>query len=236
MCEPGAMADERVDAVVANNAAWCDAVCRTHGITGRFATDAWTSPVRTPPLFPDAVTLRPDAEPGSVLGRIDAGPGASVKDSFAALDLAPHGFSVLFDAEWIARAPGTGSLVGDALRYATVTAAGFPDWEAARRGDGPTDVLRSELLDDPAASLLAAVDRPTVAGAVLYATTDVVGVTNVFAPDDARDAAWRGIVAWTELHRPGVTSVGYESGADLAAASRIGFESLAPLRVWMRDP
>ena len=38
-------------------------VCRTHGVTGGFAVDAWTAPVRTPPLYPDAVVLRPDVGP-----------------------------------------------------------------------------------------------------------------------------------------------------------------------------
>ena len=34
---------------------------------------------------------------------MDASPGCSIKDSFAALDLSAHGFRVLFDAEWIVR-------------------------------------------------------------------------------------------------------------------------------------
>ncbi|GAB3936384.1 hypothetical protein GCM10027614_12800 [Micromonospora vulcania] len=55
--------------------------------------------------YPDAVTLRPGVDVAALLRRIDAGPGASVKDSFADLDLADHGFRVLFDAEWIYRAP-----------------------------------------------------------------------------------------------------------------------------------
>lgn len=223
---------------VVNNAAWCDAVARTHGITGRFATDAWTAPTRTPPLYPDAVTLRPDVDARSVLARIDAGPGASVKDSFATLDLAPHGFSVLFDATWIVRASGTGALTGATAAFAAVDATTFPAWEVAWRSDGPAGVLRPDLVDLPGVTVLAATG-PTgsiVAGAVLFATTDaVVGVSNVFAPADALDAAWQGVVAWTELHVPAAAIVGYEAGVDLAAAWRIGFEPIAPLRVWTRD-
>jgi hypothetical protein len=222
----------------ANNAAWCDAVARAHGITGAFAADAWTAPTRAPVRHPDAVTLRPDVDPRALLARIDAGPGASVKDSFATLDLAPHGFSVLFDATWIARAPGTGSLTGDTLRLRAVTDVEFAAWEAAWRGDdGPADVLRPALLDDPRATALSAVDghRAVVGGAMLFQTTTCIGVSNVFATSASRDALWRGVVAWVELHAPAATVVGYESGADLAAAWRIGFEPLAPLRVWMRD-
>lgn len=222
-----------IDGAVANNATWCDAVCRTHGITGSFAADAWTAPVRTPPLYPDAVVLHPDADARSVLDRIDAGPGASVKDSFATLDLTPYGFEVLLDATWITLAPGAGSLLGDTLELAAVHRDEFAAWEHAWRGDdGPADVLRAELLENPAVTLL--VDpTSTAAGAALYATDGVVGVSNVFAGDGAVDAAWRGIVAWTAMHRPGAALVGYESGADLAAAWPLGFDPVAPLRVWM---
>jgi hypothetical protein len=31
-----------------NNAEWCDALCRTYGVTGVFHPDDWTSPERTP--------------------------------------------------------------------------------------------------------------------------------------------------------------------------------------------
>ena len=221
---------------VANNAAWCDAVARTHGVAGVLAADAWTAPARTPPLYPDAITLRPDVDARSLLTRIDTGPGASVKDSFATLDLAPLGFTVLFDATWITLAPGAGSLRGDTLEFTTVDRAAFAAWEQAwRRGDGPEDVLRASLLDDPAVTLLRSETTTAASGAALYATGDVIGLSNVFAPEDPVDVAWRGIVAWTAMHRPGATIVGYESGADLAAAWRIGFDPVAALRVWARN-
>ena len=50
----------------ANNAAWCDFVCRRHGLEPVFTADAWTCPTRTPDLHPDAVTLVPAIDgPGS---------------------------------------------------------------------------------------------------------------------------------------------------------------------------
>ena len=53
-------APEDLDVIAAaarNNAELCDLVSRAHGIDGAFASDAWTSPRRTPPFYPDAVTL-----------------------------------------------------------------------------------------------------------------------------------------------------------------------------------
>ncbi|MFI5778073.1 hypothetical protein [Nocardia sp. NPDC051570] len=98
------MDDELVRIAAHNNALWCDAICRSHGIAGEFEATAWTSAHRTPPLYPDAVTLGPQVAAGDILARIDREtPGASIKDSFARLDLADAGFRVLFEAQWIFR-------------------------------------------------------------------------------------------------------------------------------------
>ena len=50
---------------------------------------------------PDAVRLSPEAEAAAVLKCVEDGPGCSVKDSFAVLDLVPSGFHVVFEATWI---------------------------------------------------------------------------------------------------------------------------------------
>jgi len=72
----------------ANNAEWCDLICRTHGAQTRFDENAWTSRTRTPPGYPDAVTLVPDLAVPDLLTRVDTSVGCSIKDSFTSLDLA----------------------------------------------------------------------------------------------------------------------------------------------------
>ena len=58
-------------------------------------------------LYPDVITRSPDlVDLDAVLAGVDAGPGCSVKDAFAGLDLVPAGFEVLFEARWVHRAPG----------------------------------------------------------------------------------------------------------------------------------
>ena len=88
-----------------NNAEWCDLVCRGHGTPTVFDEAMWVTARRSPPMYPDAVTLLPSARAEDVLARIDVSAGCSVKDSFATLDLTGHGFRVLFTAEWIHRPP-----------------------------------------------------------------------------------------------------------------------------------
>ncbi|WP_244177564.1 hypothetical protein [Streptomyces atriruber] len=224
-----------VHAAVRNNADWCDAVCRSHGVPSAVDGGVWASPRRTPPLYPDAVTLSPDATSEDVVARIDlASPGASVKDSFGALDLSAAGFEVLFEAQWIhrpateaGRAPGGWRPVEGGER--------LTDWEAAWSGDGTSEGLfRAALLVDGAVFLADTADGAIGAGSVAYPGASVVGVSNLFTVDDDLDAAWRSCLEATNRLWPGVPVVGYEHGEALAAAVRQGFEPVGPLRVWLR--
>src|SRR5690606_22917901 len=101
----GVPEDVVIQEAALNNAAWCDALCRAHGLPGAFTERAWTNPRRTPPYYTDAVTLSPEATPADVLPHTDATPGASIKDSFTTLT--PPGFGLLFEATWIHRPGGT---------------------------------------------------------------------------------------------------------------------------------
>jgi hypothetical protein len=220
-----------------NNAEWCDLVVRSQGLTGaRFAADAWTSPVRTPPLYPDAVTLVPNPSVPDLLARIDTSAGCSVKDSFASCDLRPHGFRVLFEAEWIVAtsSPPSSTEPGwDQVR----DAADLVAWERAwRADDGPAGPFGADLLADDRVAVLARWDGGrVVAGAIANRSDTVVGISNFFTepggPSEP-DGGWPGCLALVAALFAGLPVVGYESGAALAAAVRHGFTSAGALRVW----
>lgn len=217
-----------------NNADWCAALCRAHGITGREGPYAWTSPRRTPLYYPDAVTLTPEASPGDVLGSIDlTAPGASVKDSFAVLDLSDDGFEVLFEAQWIHRAAPDPTGKG----WQLVDGEGeLAAWERAWSDGGSEGLFPPALLAEPGHSFLVERDErgEATAGAVAGRSGDVVGISNLYAVDGDQDAAWAGCLATVARLWPGREVVGYESGDDLAAALRAGFAPAGPLRVWLR--
>ncbi|WP_346105423.1 hypothetical protein [Nonomuraea maheshkhaliensis] len=228
-----------------DNAAWCDLMCRAHGRPGTFAERAWTNPARTPPFYPDAVTLSPDATAADVLGRIDAGPGASVKDSFATLDL--PGFEVLFEARWIHRAAPDRTPTDWA---AVEGAATLRDWA---RAFGEPGLFPPALLAE-ATIVYGRTDGEITTGAVLTtgapatgpageptvshagdpgsgpAVSPAVGVSNVFGPDE--DAAWAGALAMAAELFPGRPLVGYE--IDPTTALSHGFTTTGPLRVWIK--
>ena len=154
------MSQRRLIRVAAlNNAEWCDAFCRTHGIVGRFQADYWFSPVRTPRYYPDAVTLLPEITLEHVLSGIETSEACSVKDSFTGLDLAAAGFRPLFRAHWLTREPAD-SRVRSARGWSVLTTAEqLGEWEAAWAGlaeggsdRGPTTqrgIRRSRSASDP---------------------------------------------------------------------------------------
>jgi hypothetical protein len=228
-----------VRAAARNNAEWCATMSRAHGLAGEFGAQAWAAPARTPPLYPDAVTLVPGADRAELLARIDtAVAGASVKDSFADLDLVEVGFRVLFEAQWIHR-PASAPTASSNLDW---TVVGTPDtlrsWALAwDNGDGNADLFRPALLDDPATVVLAgqSVDGRLVAGAVASRSDQVIGISNVFALDGGPDAAWLVVLDATNELFPTLPVVGYAQGDGLAAAVRRGFEPVGPLRIWLHD-
>ncbi|MFG2981588.1 hypothetical protein ACGFYQ_10065 [Streptomyces sp. NPDC048258] len=225
-------------AAARNNAEWCDAVVRGHGAAGEFAPGVWSSARRTPPLYPDAVSLAPGASAAGLVAAIDTdGPGScSVKDSFADLDLAGDGFEVLFEARWIHRPAGAPAAAGSRLEWSEVTTADeLEAWEAAWDGEESTGLFHPALLGEDIAFLAGRADGRIVAGAVANRGGDpVVGLSNLFAHDDAdTDAAWAGALTAIAARWPDLPVVGYEAGDDLDAAVRAGFTPLGPLRVWL---
>jgi hypothetical protein len=241
-------ADGLLRAAVANNACWCDAVCRSHGYPGEFTARTWLSPRHDLPFYPNAITLSPDATTTDTQAARDPDRAYAVKDSFAGLDLAPAGLAPLFDADWVAWDPTPQEQPPVAgLRWQTVSgAAELARWEAAWAGAGDVaGLFRPDLLADPCCAILGCHrDGALAAGAIAYTTAGVTGISNVFRtglPGEEPWPAtlwpgtlWRSAVLAVAALRPGLPVVGYEHGEDLAAAREAGARVLGPLRVWTR--
>lgn len=228
--------EELLLAAAYNNAAWCAAVSRDGG----FSAEAWSSPRPTPPYYPDGVTLTRDTDAAALVAGIDtASQRASVKDSFASLDLAPAGFEVLFGAEWIHRPAGAPG-AAPALAWSRVVGpAELEAWESAWDGEESTGLFHPELLTGHSGDIAFLAGRDTegriVAGAAANRTGELVGVSNVFCAEGTPDdEAWAGALTLIASLWPGLAVVGYESGDDLDTALRHGFAAIGPLRVWLQ--
>jgi hypothetical protein len=259
-----------------NNALWCDAVCRANGAPGVFYDSIWINQHHVPPFYPNAITLTPGgaAEQLALIRELAAERSSfSVKDSFAALDLRPLGFDVLFEATWLGRTadgrrptaeggrrttdhelgegpgsaspggrgPAAGSQQSAPLAWSVV---GGPEalarWEAAWAGLDDDQLLpdserifRPALLEEPGVAFLAGLRAGAiVAVAAANLSGEVVGLSNVLAPEAEAAAAWAGAVALASNLFPGRLLVGYEWGKSMARAQAAGFEPIGALRVW----
>jgi hypothetical protein len=226
--------DERVRVAVRNNAEWCDAFCRTHGIVGRFDASAWWSATRTPPLYPDAVTLAARTAAAPLLSRIDTSAGCSVKDSFADLELGGEGFEILFRAEWLRRDGPPSSVVP---RWSPITtAAELERWEAAWGGSTEEQRLfRAALLENETVAVCAQYeDETVVAGAIANRSSAVIGLSNVFHLGGDLESAWLAGARFAQTRWGAMPVVTYDSGESLAAARAAGFVTVGPLTVWVK--
>jgi hypothetical protein len=227
-------ADALLHAAVINNAHWCDAICRSHGYPGEFTGRRWTSAGHALPFYPNAITLSPDVTAAEATAGLDPSRAFAIKDSFARLDLAPHGLTPLFDAVWIAL---PNPAAGDAPGWEAVTDPdGLARWETAwAGGDNVTGLFLPALLADPDCAVLACrQDGAQVGGAIAYTAGGVTGISNVFKSGIAAEPLWGSAVRAVAAFRRGLPIVGYESGEDLAAARQAGFAVLGPLRIWAR--
>jgi len=234
----------RVQQAALNNASWCDAVSSAHQAPGCFDAGLWWNSGPVPRFYPNAVTLEP--QPAHARQRLAALAAAhdgalwSVKDSFACLDLSALGCRELFSARWLWRAP----LVSDArtagLRWQHVGDAGeLAEWEHAWAGGGPPSAERiflPALLDDPSTAVIAfeSAER-VVAGMTAHRAAGVVGLSNIFVPADEPDRYRQACVHAAAVLFPGLPLVSYELEAEALAFERLGFEAIAPLRIWVRD-
>lgn len=209
-------------AAASNNARWCDAVCRAHGQAGRFLPHMWVNAAIVPRFYPNAVTLavgetalEEQRTTVEILQKSNLPGRWSVKDSFGTLDLSRRGFDLLFDAKWIRSVMPAEGPSSDIV------------WEREDKGEG------LPVGDPDFAMFKGRRGFKVVAGFMLYRAEDVVGVSNVVAEAADAPAVWRSLTLLAAQTFPRLPLVGYESGRELDAALKSGFDAGDTLRVWV---
>lgn len=234
---------DRIELAARNNALWCDAVCRSHRLSGTLDSVAWSSSTRTPPLYPDAVTLSATPHAADILRRIDGSAGASVKDSWTSLDLAAAGFTPVIDGEWLwldpVGAEGVAAIpAADQRRWRSLeSGAEMAQWSRAwAQNPQHATILRPQLLHEAGVHVLAAGDGDDdfVAGCIVNVTGEVAGLSNLFSSDGDDARTWSEALSAASPLAPGRVLVGWESGDGVDAARSAGFETIGPLTVWIR--
>jgi len=233
-----------------NSAAWCDLVCHTHGVSTVAGERFWVARHRAPHLYPDAVTVAESVAPEEFLPAIDNTTGASIKDSYASLNLTPFGYEVQFDADWIAHDGGACEPAAAPEPVATGAEPPPgpelpPGWSVVEDShalarwsavSGLGHLIRSELLSHPDVRILAGHDQHGInAGAILSRGAGAVGVTNLFAAGPDPQIVWSAVVTAATSCFPGLPLCGYEQGRDLAPALGAGFAPIGRLQVWVKS-
>ena len=111
-------------------------------------------------------------------------------------------------------------------------------WRSAEPGRAETGpaLFPAALLGLPEVELIAAYEgERLVAGCALTRSGDVVGLSCIHQESVDPFAARSDMVSEVLGRHPGLPLAGYESGRDLEAALRCGFEPVGPLRVWLAD-
>lgn len=232
------MHDARDEIAALNNAEWCAAIWRSHGLPVETAHGLWFCPRPTPQYYPNVVTVELGADPLAQarfitdLRRTVPDLDLSVKDSFACLDLQGAGLKPLFDARWLWRAAQPAATGDETLNWRRIEdEPGLAAWERAWRGEDQNleRTFRPELLEDRRVTILGGFDAAGTlsSGGIAYDAAGVLGVTNIFG-------SRRRFLNALGASEPGRPVVAYEAGGDLASAERNGFAMLGALRVWVR--
>ena len=197
----------------------------------------WVNAQPVPRFYPNLVTLTTGApdidEQRQVVQMLVASnlPGRwAVKDSFRTLDIARLGFEMLLEAKWIRKAePQTVPRSWRSAGATTMVSGLF--WERAKAGVGAFPVAL--FSDDNFAMFSGRRNGAVVAGGTFYRADGVVGLSNVVADAEEAPALWRDLTILAASTFPGLPLIGYESGDELKAARKAGFEIGDPLRIWV---
>jgi hypothetical protein len=246
--QSGAGMKSNITALAAyNNATWCDAVCRAHDRPGEFQETLWLTRLGTPRFYPDAVTTSGvEAAPAQLKAIADLIGSTRrrewfVKDSFHCLRLNSLGFEPLFDAEWIAMSGARPDIGHNQPEYRSTIVtdeAGLIAWERSWTGEEaksaatpqPRVFMPRLLADDGIVFVLVQGENGNSGGGILNRGGDAVGLSNLFG--SKIDWVYRSLAVMAREIFPGLPLVGYEHGADFAAAKLAGFEAIGPLRIW----
>jgi len=213
-------------------------VCFAHGTVGRFLVHTWVNAEPVPRFYPNVVSLTTgesdideQRQIVSMLLRSNLPGRWAVKDSFKTLDIARLGFEVLLEANWIRKMPAKAPATGAPPRSSAMVSG--LSWERAKTGG---EAFPASLFsDDNFAMFSGRRGGDVVAGATLYRSDGVVGISNVSADVDDAPGVWRDLSILAASTFPNLPVVGYESGDELAAARKAAFEVGDPLRVWVKS-
>ena len=237
---------DRARHCAANNADLYQSVFRAHGLTDHRNDACWWTEASPPPYYSNLTTLDPDAievQTSAIERLCAASPRPfSVKDGFSRLDLAPLRFRILFEAQWIwldAHLKAGDEQAKLAARWTRIRDAGLLEaWEKAWSVGSPSEqrMFPPAILDDPDIAIFGReAGNGFDAGCIANRSERGIGLSNVFSTSEMTRDLYRQAVDAAFDFADDRPLVGYEQGEMLQISRSVGFESVGPLRVWLRE-
>lgn len=233
---------------VNNNALWCNTVCQSHGNNGEFLEGLWINRHKSPPFYPNAVTLAgaemADEQRQHIVQLLNSNLTEewAVKDSFSALDLSNLNFSLLFEAKWIYRnactsvqSPTRDDIHCDIIQSERDLLEWETAWYGTTEGDHTRIFLPALLKHQHIAIIAARQKGAIIGGAIASQNAGAVGISNLFYPEKGSLEICGGCIEKAAHAFPGLTLVGYETSEELEIMHQLGFESIGDLRVWLKN-
>jgi hypothetical protein len=222
--------EQRLLAAVAASRSWYDDVFDLNRIAVGYDTALWWSEGEPPRWHSAVKTLAPTTDPSAALWRMERHSHGTLADSFGLLDLAAHGFQLLFAATWLHH-PGVAATAPPPGWSRVLDAGLMTRWNQHHDTVG---VLPSNLWAHPRFTVLARHDGDDLTGgAILHEAETVVELSNTWSSGDVTVEPLALLDIAAETH-PGRGVVGYSWGADLGTMLGAGFEPLGPQHVWIR--
>lgn len=220
-------------AAAASSLRWYEDIFALHHIPNAVQNGVWRSLAEPPRWHSAAKTIEPADVRAEALRAVESFEHCSIADTFASLDLADAGFSVLFEATWVHHPPLND--VRGALPEGWSVIGSEEELEPWNKEQDTVDVLLPSLLSHPRFRFLCEeADGRLLGGAVLHnAGRDIVGMSNEWVVP-GRQLNPEALLACAGRLYPGRAVVGYERGHHLEAFLDAGFAGQGPKRVWAR--
>jgi hypothetical protein len=222
----------KVDQAVENNITWCQLVCDAYGKRSFTTENVWGLHTTAPTYYPELITTKRTSKEIDILEYLKLDHVGSMKDSYAALQLGPYGYEMLFEAEWIYH-PAFIEQESERYEWNIVqTETEFKRWTEMT---GLENSLPSGLLGIDGVKIFYTDSPAGFAGFIANEAAGVIGISNVFSSETDIVDLWRSIPQAVSKEFPELPLVGYEQGDFLKAAHSSGWASVGPLRVWLRE-
>lgn len=238
----------KLEKAIDNNHGIYEAVFDSRQIPWTKTDDIWYSTSKVPPFNSNLVTRSFAWKPEEIFKSIDeesiknGWESWSIKDSFNVLDLSPHGFVKLFEAQWLYLQSAAFLPVNNRSVLSYIVVRNEMElqqwrefWNVHNEGGNAVQIYRNSILGDKNLSFVLGKNLigEVVSIFLLNKTDDVLGISNFYAPGTL--VYWSDAILFIEKTWGPIDIVGYERRELLSELSILGCESVGELSVWIKE-